>query len=186
MTCRKLFWGLEARVRDRRFDEQPSTWGVWFRIETEWFIWLNWIHISFFQQLLVKSISSVVWQTVSKSGEKLKAKGKKNALNKSSQNNHVGTFRIAHKETYSVNNPCHSFPCSSLNSASLLVCVSQILLWVKSEFRKWSFSVWHITQTCLSQICFRELMKVDIEGEMVWNGKTWKIFLSDLSSLLHC
>ena len=123
---------------------------------------------------------------MSKSGEKLKAKGKKNALNKSLQNNHVGTFRIAHKETYRVNNTCHSFPCSSLNSASLLVCVSQILLWVKSEFRKWSFSVWHITQTCLSQICFRELMKADIEGEMVWNGKTWKIFLSDVSSLLHC
>ena len=97
-----------------------------------------------------------------------------------------GHLRIAHKETHSVNNTCHSFPCSSLNSASLLVCVSQILLWIKSEFRKWSFSVWHITQTCLSQICFRELMKVDIEGEMVWNGKTWKIFLSDLSSLLHC
>ena len=78
---------------------------------------------------------------MSKSGEKLKAKGKKNALNKSLQNNHVGTFKIAHKETYRVNNTCHSFPCSSLNSASLLVCVSQILLWVKSEFRKWSFSV---------------------------------------------
>ena len=97
-----------------------------------------------------------------------------------------GHLPIVHKETHSVNNTCHSFPCSSLNSASLLVCVSQILLWIKSEFRKWSFSVWHITQTCFSQICFRELMKADIEGEMVWNGKTWKIFLSDLSSLLHC
>ena len=36
----------------------------------------------FFQQLLVESNSSVVFQIVSVSGEKLKAEGKKNALNK--------------------------------------------------------------------------------------------------------
>ena len=41
------------------------------------FIWFSWIHISFFQQLLVESISSVDWQIVSISGEKLKAKGNK-------------------------------------------------------------------------------------------------------------
>ena len=39
-----------------------------------------------------------------------------------------GHLRIAHKETHTVNNTCHSFQCSSLNSASLLVCVSSILL----------------------------------------------------------
>ena len=37
----------------------------------------------FFPQLLVESTSSVEWQIVSISGEKLKAKGKKNAFNKS-------------------------------------------------------------------------------------------------------
>ena len=46
--------------------------------------WLNWINISFSQQLLVESISSVVSQIVSTLGEKLKAKGKKNAFNKPS------------------------------------------------------------------------------------------------------
>ena len=36
----------------------------------------------FFQQLLVESNSSVVFQIVSVSGEKLKAEGKKNPFNK--------------------------------------------------------------------------------------------------------
>ena len=36
----------------------------------------------FFPQLLVESTSSVKWQIVSKSGENLKAKGKKNAFNR--------------------------------------------------------------------------------------------------------
>ena len=48
------------------------------------FIWLSRIHISFSQQLLVESISSVVWQIVSTSGKKLKAKGKKISFNKPS------------------------------------------------------------------------------------------------------
>ena len=39
------------------------------------------------------------------------------------------------------------------------------------------FFVWRITQTCQSQFCFRESMKSEIESEMVWNGKTWEIFL---------
>ena len=57
-------------------------------IDGEWkrsgFIWLHWIHISLFQQLSVESILSVAWQIVSISGEKLKARGKKNAFNKPS------------------------------------------------------------------------------------------------------
>ena len=36
--------------------------------------WSSWIHISFFQQLLFESISSVVWQIVSISGESSKLK----------------------------------------------------------------------------------------------------------------
>ena len=48
------------------------------------FMWLIWIHINVFRQLLVESISSVVWQIVFISGEKLKAKGKKNAFKKPS------------------------------------------------------------------------------------------------------
>ena len=66
--------------------------------------WSSWIHISFFQQLLFESISSVVWQIVSISGEKLKAKGKTQLLA-----NHLkiftwGYLRVAHKETHTVNN----------------------------------------------------------------------------------
>ena len=38
------------------------------------FIWLSWIHISFLQQLLVESISSVECQIVPRSGETQKAK----------------------------------------------------------------------------------------------------------------
>ena len=87
------------------------------------FIWLSLIHISFFQKLLVESISSVVWQIVSTSGEKLQAKSKNNATNKP-KITMWGHLRTARKETHGVNNPCHSFPCSSLNSTSLLVCVS--------------------------------------------------------------
>ena len=59
-----------------------------------------------------------------------------------------GHLRIAHKETHSVNNTCHSFPCSSLNSASLLLFVSSILLWVKIRISKVVFFAWRITQTC--------------------------------------
>ena len=62
-----------------------------------------------------------------------------------------GHLRIAHKETHSVNNTCHSFPCSSLNSASLLVFVSSILLQVKIRISKVVFFAWRITQTCQSQ-----------------------------------
>ena len=53
--------------------------------------WIEFISV-FSQQLLVESISSVVSQIVSTSGEKLKAKGKKNAFNKPSSNTYVGTF----------------------------------------------------------------------------------------------
>ena len=45
--------------------------------------WIEFISV-FSQQLLVESISSIVSQIVSTSGEKLKAKGKKNAFNKPS------------------------------------------------------------------------------------------------------
>ena len=62
-----------------------------------------------------------------------------------------GHLRIAHKETHSVNNTCHSFPCSSLNSASLLLFVSSILLQVKIRISKVVFFAWRITQTCQSQ-----------------------------------
>ena len=45
-----------------------------------------------------------------------------------------GHLRIAHKETHSVNNTCHSFPCSSLNSALQLSvatqCCTQSSRWV--------------------------------------------------------
>ena len=46
------------------------------------FVWLSWIHISFFQQLLVESILSVEWQIVPIAGEKLKGKRKREAFNK--------------------------------------------------------------------------------------------------------
>ena len=62
-----------------------------------------------------------------------------------------GHLRIAHKGTHSVNNTCHSFPCSSLNSASLLFFVSSILLQVKIRISKVVFFAWRITQTCQSQ-----------------------------------
>ena len=62
---------LQLRVLDR--ESKPSS-----------FIWLSWIHISFSQQLLVESISSVVWQIVSTLEEKLKAKGKEISFNKPS------------------------------------------------------------------------------------------------------
>ena len=84
------------------WQEENEFWGQYYGYETDdlknylhlelfdreskpnGFMWLIWIHISFFQQLLVESISSVVWQIVSISGEKLKAKGKKNASNRPS------------------------------------------------------------------------------------------------------
>ena len=55
-----------------------------WEVKLSGFIWLSWIHITFFQQLLVELISSLVWQIVSISGERFKAKGKKNAFNKPS------------------------------------------------------------------------------------------------------
>ena len=67
------FWGqkqgyetddLKNDLRLEVFDRESKVSG---------FVWLSWIHISFFQQLLVESNSSVVLQIVSVSGEKLKA-----------------------------------------------------------------------------------------------------------------
>ena len=62
-----------------------------------------------------------------------------------------GHLRIAHKETHTVNNTCHSFQCSSLFSASLFVCVSSILLWVEIRISKVVFFARCIMQTCWSQ-----------------------------------
>ena len=37
LTRRKWVLGPEAWVQDRCLEEQPSTWGIWLRSETEWF-----------------------------------------------------------------------------------------------------------------------------------------------------
>ena len=77
LTCWHVeneFWGqkheyktdhLKNNLQPEVFDQESKASG---------FIWLSWSHISFFQQLLVESISSV--EIVSISGEKLKAEGK--------------------------------------------------------------------------------------------------------------
>ena len=93
------------KIRKERltyWQEENEFWGEWYGYETDnlknylhlelfdresklsGFMWLIWIHINVFRQLLVESISSVVWQTMSISREKLKAKGKRNAFNKPS------------------------------------------------------------------------------------------------------
>ena len=51
------------------------------RNRTVLFDWVEFISV-FFQQLLVESISSLEWQILSISGEKLKAEGKQNDFNK--------------------------------------------------------------------------------------------------------
>ena len=81
-------------------------------------------------------------------------------------------LRIAPKETHTVNNRCHSFSVLLTQQAYWYVW-AKFFLWVKSQFRKRFFFLWRITQTCQSQICFRELMKAKFERKMIWKGKTW-------------
>ena len=86
------FWGQKHGYETS--DLKNNLWLEVFDQESKpsGFIWLSWIHISFLQQLLVESISSVECQIVPRSGETLKAKVKKNAFNKPSSNTYVGTF----------------------------------------------------------------------------------------------
>ena len=85
-----------------------------------------------------------------------------------------GYLRIAHKETHPVNNPCDSFP---VLLSKLIGMWKLIFTMGKICISREVFFVWRITQTCQSQFCFLESMKSEIESEMVWNGKTWEIFL---------
>ena len=128
LTCwhveNKWVLGPEARVRDRWFEEQLSTWGIWWRIETEGF------HlIEFNSSVFSKSCRSKRLQALSGTSCLYQKRGSKLKVRRTLLINHRkiimwGHLRIAHKETHTVNNTCHSFQCSSLYSASLFVCVS--------------------------------------------------------------
>ena len=103
--------------------------------------WSSWIHISFFQQLLFESISSVVWQTVSISGEKLKAKGKTKLLANYLKIFTWGYLRVAHKETHTVNNILVT--ASQFFKLSKLIGMCNInfsvgKIWISKEVSLWS------------------------------------------------
>ena len=103
--------------------------------------WSSWIHISFFQQLLFESISSVVWQIVSISGEKLKAKGKTKLLANYLKIFTWGYLRVAHKETHTVNNILVT--ASQFFKLSKLIGMCNInfsvgKIWISKEVSLWS------------------------------------------------
>ena len=103
--------------------------------------WSSWIHISFFQQLLFESISSVVWQIVSISGEKLKAKGKTKLLANYLKIFTWGYLRVAHKETHTVSNILVT--ASQFFKLSKLIGMCNInfsvgKIWISKEVSLWS------------------------------------------------
>ena len=106
---------LKSNLRLEVFDRESKPSG---------FVWLSWIHISFFQQLLAESISSVERQIVSISGESSKLKVRRTLV--TNQQTIVKYLcRDIYESHIKKRTPSTLWPLpSSLNSASLLAYVS--------------------------------------------------------------
>ena len=96
---RKWVLGPEAWVRDRPFEEQPSTWGIWSRIETERFYLIEFNSYQFFS----KSCWSNRFQALSNRLCRYQERSSKLKVRRTLFTNHPKILmwrhlRIAHKE----------------------------------------------------------------------------------------
>ena len=145
---RKWVLGPEAWVRDRPFEEQPSIWGIWSRIETERFYLIEFNSYQFFS----KSCWSNRFQALSNRLCRYQERSSKLKVRRTLFTNHPKILmwrhlRIAHKERT---------PSIIVVKASRFFKLSNIIGMCKLNFNVGKssilkvvfFFVWRITQKC--------------------------------------